>query len=82
MRCLKEGEMSKEHKLTTLAGLAGETIEAVAAGQAVGLALLKGEMEALVSVLPGHPHETPAETAARLQAEDAQTESDFDNMPV
>ena len=69
--------------MTKMAGLAGETIEAFAAGQAMALATLKAEMEALGHLLPTyHADETEEQHAARLREEEAQTETDFDNMPV
>lgn len=74
---------SEEPPMTKMAALAGETIEALAAGQAMAMATLKAEMEALGHLLPTlHADETEQELAARKRAEDAQTESDFDNMPV
>jgi hypothetical protein len=69
--------------LTDMAALMGEAVEAMAAGQAMGLALLKAEMEALTQVLPGAvPDEDEATAARRRLAEDASQEADFDNMPV
>lgn len=69
--------------LTDMAALMGEAVEAMAAGQAMGLALLKAEMDALTQVLPGTvPDEDPAEMAQRRLADEAAQEADFDNMPV
>ena len=79
---MKEDEMPKTG-LTDMAALMGEAVEAVAAGQAMGLALLKAEMEALTHVMPGDaPEETEAEAAQRRLAEEAAQEDGFDNMPV
>lgn len=69
--------------LTDMAALMGEAVEAMAARQAMGLALLKAEMEALTQVMPGDvPGETEAEAAQRRLAEEAAQEDGFDNMPV
>lgn len=69
--------------LTDMAALVGEAVEVMAAGQAMGLALLRTEMEALAHVLP------PADSApgaadgeARARADEAAQEAGFDNMPV
>ena len=76
--------MTKVKDITDVAALMGETVEAMAAGQAMGLALLQAEMAALVKVLPGSPatDETEAEAEARRAAEEAAVEAGFDNMPV
>lgn len=69
--------------LTDMAALMGEAVEAMAAGQAMGLAVLKAEMEALTQVLPGAvPDEDAAAADQRRLAEEAALEADFDNMPV
>lgn len=72
-----------------MAGFAAEAMEAVALTQAIGLGVLRAEMEALTRVLPGHAMtgaeteaETEAEAEARLAAEAAEIEAGFDNMPV
>jgi hypothetical protein len=69
--------------LVDLAALTGAAVEALAASQAMGLALLKAEMEALAQVLPQEesPPSAP-EDEARARAEDAAREAGFDNMPV
>ena len=69
--------MTQSTKLDTMAHLASEMTEAVMAGQATGLRLLFAEMEALTQVLPGHPL-----TEAERAAAEAETEAEFDNMPV
>ena len=72
--------------LTRIAGLMGEAVEAAVAGQALTLALLKAELEAITQMLPGLAPavatETEAEAEARQRAEEARIETDFDNMPV
>lgn len=72
--------------LTRMAGLMGEAVEAAAAGQALTLALLKAELEAITQMLPGlapgAATETEAEAEARQREEEARIETDFDNMPV
>lgn len=66
-----------------MAALMGEAVEAMTASQAVALALLRAEMDALAQILPGAgATETPAEAEARAAAEEAMTEAGFDNMPV
>lgn len=75
--------MVKASDATGMAALMGEAVEVMAAGQAIGLALLKAEMDALASVLPGMDvPETEAEVEARRAIEEAEVESGFDNMPV
>jgi hypothetical protein len=65
-----------------MAALMGEAIEAMAATQAVGLAVLRAEMEALAHVMPGQvPTEGP-EAEARRAVEEAAVEAGFDNLPV
>ncbi|MBD1202529.1 MAG: hypothetical protein O9292_06830 [Rhodobacteraceae bacterium] len=75
-----------EAAATRIAGLMGEAVEAAAAGQALTLALLQAEMEAITQLMPGlapaQPAETEAEAEARQRAEEARIETDFDNMPV
>ena len=69
--------------LTDMAALMGGAVEAMVAGQAMGLALLKAEMEALAQVLPTAENDvTAAEDEARAREEDAAREAGFDNMPV
>lgn len=69
--------------LVDMAALMGEATEAMVAGQAMGLALLHAEMEALTQMLPGAvPQETPAEAAQRHLTDETASEADFDNMPV
>ncbi|MEY4873109.1 MAG: hypothetical protein RLZZ563_2439 [Pseudomonadota bacterium] len=66
-----------------MSGLTAEVLEAVAVTQAVGLGVLRAEMDALARLLPGQAEgETEAEAAARLAAEAAEIEAGFDNMPV
>lgn len=70
--------------LEAMARAAGEATAAAMAGQAAGLNLLWAEMQALARMMPGAAAEPPAEPedeAARRQAE-AETEANFDNMPV
>lgn len=66
--------------MTEMAGLMGEAVEAMAASQAFGLALLRAEMAALAQVMPGQPGHVPSE--AQRAAADAEVEAAFDNMPV
>lgn len=71
-----------------VAGIVAEAMEAVAVTQAIGLGVLRAEMEALTRLLPGASggaavaDETQAEAAARQAAETAAIEDGFDNMPV
>jgi len=66
-----------------MAALMGEAVEAMAAGQAMGLALLKAEMAALAQVMPGAAGQEPeAEVELRRAEEEAAMEAGFDNMPV
>jgi hypothetical protein len=75
--------MTKVKDMTDMAALMGEAVEAMAAGQAMGLALLKAEMAALAQVMPGAVGDaTDAEIEARHAAEEAEVEAGFDNMPV
>ena len=70
-------------RLTDIAGLMGEAVEAAAAGQAMGLAVLRAEMEALSKMMPGAvSEEDAAQAEARHAAEEAEIEAGFDNMPV
>ncbi|NBE08766.1 hypothetical protein [Paragemmobacter ruber] len=68
---------------TDMAALVGEAVEAMAAGQAMGLALLRAEMEALAHVLPPAAR-APGAAAdeARARDDEAAREAGFDNMPV
>lgn len=76
--------MAKVADMTDVAALMGETVEAMAAGQAMALALLKAEMAALAQVMPGaaSAEETETEAEARRSEEEARVEAGFDNMPV
>ena len=65
-----------------VAALMGGAVEAMAGAQAMGLALLRAEMEALVQVMPGHVSAHGPEEDARQAAEDAAVEAGFDNLPV
>lgn len=65
-----------------MAGLMGEAVEAVAAGQAFGLALLRAEMDALAQMMPGQQAAQGAQDEARRAAEEAAVEAGFDNLPV
>ena len=70
--------------LTRMAGWMGGALEAAAAGQAMTLALLRAEMEAIVQLMPGvapAPVPEAGEEAAR-RAEEARIEEDHDNLPV
>lgn len=71
-----------DRDMAGMAALMGEVVEAMAGAQALGLSLLKAEMEALSQVMPGHPTAHGAEDEARLAAEDAAVEAGFDNLPV
>ena len=62
-------------------GFAAEAMEAVALTQAIGIGVLRAEMEALTRLLPGEA-ETEAAREARLAAKAAEIEAGFDNMPV
>jgi len=68
--------------MTGMAALMGEAVEAMAGAQALGLALLRAEMEALGQVLPGHASAEGPEEEARRMAEEAAVEAGFDNLPV
>lgn len=72
-----------DRDLKAMAGLMGEAAEALAAQQALGLAVLKAELDALAHLLPGAvAAETEAEAEARRATETAEIEAGFDNMPV
>lgn len=71
-----------EKDMVGVAGLMGGAVEAVAASQALGLALLKAEMDALAQMMPGHDVPTGPEAEAARAAEEAAVEAGFDNMPV
>ena len=83
---MPEEKGSKESGITRMAALMGEAAEAAAAGQALTLALLQAEMEALARLLPGPAGDeaalTEAEAEALRRAEEARIEADFDNLPV
>ena len=65
------------------AGVVKKMNAAAAAGQAMGLAVLRAEMEALSKVMPGAmSEEDAAQAEARHAAEEAEIEAGFDNMPV
>lgn len=78
--------MTRRRDALDMAGLMGAAVEAGAAAQALGLALLRAEMDALVQMMPGQGSEMAPETAtdaAARQAEtDAAVEAGFDNLPV
>lgn len=77
---------SEDSAITRMAALMGEAAEAAAAGQALTLALLQAEMEAIARILPGHAGDeaalTEAEADVLRRAEEARIEADFDNLPV
>ena len=82
---MPEEKDAESHGLARAAGLMGEAVEAAAAGQALTLALLQAEMEAMAQLIPGLApgrSETDAEEEARRREEEARIETDFDNMPV
>lgn len=68
--------------LPRMAGWMGGAIEAMAAGQALTLAILRAEMEAMVQVMPGHAAAAEAEDEAERLAVEARIEADHDNLPV
>lgn len=76
------GEPMAQKDMVGMAALMGEAVEAMAATQAMGLALLRAELEALGHVLPGQPVADAAEEEARRTAEEAAVEAGFDNLPV
>ena len=71
-----------DRDVTAMAALMGGAVEAMAGAQAMGLALLRAEMEALAQVMPGHIPAHGPEAEARLAAEEAAVEAGFDNLPV
>jgi len=73
--------MGEKH-MVGLAALMGEAVEAATASQAIGLAVLKAEMDALASLMPGHVAPQGPEEEARRAAEEAAVEAGFDNLPV
>ncbi len=74
--------MAKQKDMAGMAGLMGEAVEAMAASQALGLALLKAEMDALAQMMPGHEAPQGPEDEARRAEEEARVEAGFDNLPV
>lgn len=54
----------------------------MSAAQAATLDLLRAELCALSTMLPGHAPADPAEAEAREARHDAGFEADFDDMPV
>ena len=79
---MREADMAKRKDMVGMAALMGEAMEAMAATQAVGLAVLKAEMDALTSMMPGHEAPHGPEEEARRAAEEAAVEAGFDNLPV
>ena len=71
-----------ERDMAGMAALMGGAVEAMAGAQAMGLALLRAEMQALAQVMPGHHSADGAEDEARRLAEEASVEAGFDNLPV
>ena len=69
-----------------MAALAGEMTAAALAGQAAGVHMLLAEMQALAGVMPGvMTLPDPAQAApdeAEERRQQAETEANFDNMPV
>ncbi|WGV16822.1 hypothetical protein [Fuscovulum ytuae] len=70
--------------LARMAGWMGGALEAAAAGQALTLALLRAEMEAIAQLMPGVPADPipDAEEEATRRADEARIEEDHDNLPV
>lgn len=70
--------------LARMASWMGGALEAAAAGQAMTLALLRAEMEAIAQLMPGVATDPipDAEEEAVRRAEDARIEEDHDNLPV
>ncbi len=66
-----------ECPIDQMAQLADELTGIAVAGQEAGLRLLAAEMQALALLMPGAVH-----SAAPSTKTDAETEADFDNMPV
>ncbi len=54
----------------------------MSAAQAATLDLLRAELCALSTMMPGHASADPAEAAAREAQHSAEFEADFDDMPV
>jgi hypothetical protein len=76
-----EGEMAKKD-MVGMAALMGEAVEAMAATQAMGLAVLHAEMAALAHMMPGQGAAQGPEAEARRAVEEAAVEAGFDNLPV
>lgn len=78
--------MTDKTPIAAMARMAGQMTAAAAAGQAVGLNVLLAEMQALAGVMPGvMTLPDPAEAApdeAEERRQQAETEANFDNMPV
>lgn len=66
--------------IESFAKLAGDMTAAAMSGQGAGLSLLRAELQALSLLIPGA--ELPARSEAQRLAAEAETEADFDNMPV
>ena len=78
--------MTDKTPIAAMARMAGQMTAAAAAGQAVGLNVLLAEMQALAGVMPGvMTLPDPAQAApdeAEERRQQAETEANFDNMPV
>ncbi len=78
--------MTDKTPIEAMARMAGQMTAAAAAGQAVGLHVLLAEMQALAGVMPGvMTLPDPAQAApdeAEERRQQAETEANFDNMPV
>ncbi|MBE0555143.1 MAG: hypothetical protein IH625_15785 [Rhodobacteraceae bacterium] len=78
--------MTDKTPIAAMARMAGQMTAAAAAGQAVGLNVLLAEMQALAGVMPGvMTLPDPAQGApdeAEERRQQAETEANFDNMPV
>lgn len=78
--------MTDKTAIEAMARMAGEVTAAAMAGQAAGLHVLLAEMQALAGVMPGMmglPEPAPgAQDEAELRRQQAETEANFDNMPV
>lgn len=78
--------MTDKTPIEAMARMAGQMTAAAAAGQAVGLNVLLAEMQALAGVMPGvMTLPDPAQAApdeAEERRQQAETEANFDNMPV
>lgn len=66
--------------IESFAKLAGDLTAAAMSGQGAGLSLLQAELQALSLLMPGAT--LPERSEAERLAAEAQTEADFDNMPV